>query len=39
MIIVCMIYGLSAYLITFDLDEIERANQGHWIFSGLYLIK
>ena len=37
-----VIYDLSVDLVIFDLgltfDEIERANQGHWVFSGLYFI-
>ena len=32
------LYGLSIYIMTFDLGGIERSNQGHLVFIGLYVI-
>ena len=29
-------FTLQHSILTFD--EIERENQGHWVFSGIYLI-
>ena len=31
-----MAFQFTLYHLTFD--EIERANQGHWVFSGIYFI-
>ena len=36
---VCLINGASYDHSILTFDEIERANEGHWVFSGIYFIK
>ena len=36
--IVSYIWPFSSPYKNLTFDEIERANQGHWVFSGLYFI-
>ena len=31
-------FSLPFYMYNRPFDDIERANQGHWVFSGLYFI-